>query len=138
VSDKHKKRKDYKHVQVNRCGEAVMDPADIDQKCRESKVHFPPFRPGRDPKMIEGYHGRGTDASLRGSDFLSTQGTMLRVKVRYKPVEVIAYFVQDVYEENGNPKSGRSGWLIPGPGSGVFYVSEDKFTELYEIVEDER
>jgi len=117
-----------------------VNKADIE--ALNSDVHVPTrIRPGKDHRLLEGYHERRSDVIHKGVDFLSCSGSMHRVKVRFKPKEVVAYYVQSEHEEDEMPgrkkRRNQSGWLVPGPGKGVFYVPEDEFLRFFEFVEDE-
>jgi len=124
------------------CNEKVRRTDEGDENFLEQDVHLPKFRPGKDHEKLDGYHNRGiSEAKLKGSEFLSNNGSMHRIKIRYKPKEVIAYFVQSEHEEaEGSGKAMRkrkSGFLVPGPYKSVFYVPEDQFSKFFEIIEDE-
>ena len=110
-----------------------------DMAALDRDVHAPKFRPGKDHELLEGYHNRSAiGATLNGMEFLSSNGSVHRIRVRYKPKEVVAYFVQSEHlDESDRSRKSRSGWLVPGPGKGVFYVPEDEFLRFFEFVEDE-
>jgi hypothetical protein len=121
------------------CCKEVNRPSVADIEALDQDVHTPKFRPGKDHELLEGYHHRGEAAArLKGMDFLSSDGSMYRIKIRFKPKEVLAYFVESEHIEDGNSKRKRkSGWLVPGLGRGVFYVPEEQFNKYFEFVEDE-
>ena len=74
----------------------------------------------------------------RAIEFLSSNGSIHRMRVKYKPKEVTAYFVQSEHVEAGEKKkTTKSGWLLPGPGRAVFYIPEDQFSAFFEIIKDE-
>lgn len=118
----------------------------VAKRCREDdenldgEVLFPKGRPGLDHEILNGYHKHGiSDATIRAMDFLSGNGSMHRVRVRYKPREAMAYFVQSEHldENDGSRRKSKSGWLVPGLERGVFYVPEEKFSKFFEFIEDE-
>ena len=120
--------------------EAVM--GEEDENNFSKNVHVPKFRPGQDHELLDGYHDRGIrGAKRKAAEFLSSNGSINRIRVRYKPKEVVAYFVQSEHEEGEDSgrrrRKRKAGLLVPGPGKSVFYVPEEQFTKFFEIIEDE-
>jgi len=107
-----------------------------DKKNLDQEVLLP-GEPGIDHEVLNGYHKHGImEAKHKAIDLLSSNGSIHKVKIRYKPKEVVAYFIESEHEELSKRKS-KSGWLIPGLGRGVFYVPEEQFTKFFEFVENE-
>ena len=89
---------------------------------------------GIDHELLQGFGGRmAIQEAVRG---LSENGSMRRVKIRYKPREIVAYYIQSDHEE-GSKRKRKSGWLVPGPGRAIFYVPEEQFNKFFEFIEDE-
>jgi len=82
------------------------------------------------------------DTEYQVKDFVSDKGQTGLLKIRYKPREVEAYFVEsDRFPDEYHLKRKReSGWFVPDliSGTTMFYVSRERFEELFEIVEGER
>ena len=101
-------------------------------------VYVPDDAPGIDPEIFQGYRHHGMPmAKLELSKSLSKNSSMRRIKVRYKPKEITAYYVESEYSEGESKRNRKSGFLVPGPGRGIFYVPEEKFSKFFEIIEDE-
>jgi len=120
-------------------GSAVAQKSHEDDESLDQEIFLPKGRPGMDHEMLNGYHRHGIQkVQIKARDFLSSNGTMNRIKIRYKPKEVIAYFIQSEHLGDGNSKRKRkSGWLVPGLGRGVFYIPEEQFSKFFEFIEDE-
>ena len=89
---------------------------------------------GIDHELLQGFGGRmAIQEAVRG---LSENGSMRRVKIRYKPREIVAYYIQSDHED-GSKRERKSGWLVPGPGRAIFYVPEEQFNKFFEFIEDE-
>jgi len=82
------------------------------------------------------------DTEYQAGDFVSDDRPADAVRIRYKPREVEAYFVEsDRFPDEYHLKRKReSGWFVPDliSGTTMFYVSRERFEELFEIVEGER
>lgn len=97
---------------------------------------------GMDFQLFEGLHKERLlgDVLLKAKSVLSEGGDLRRVKVRYKPKEVFALFIDNehiVSDVDSNLKKLRkTGWLVPGPGNTVIYVPEEKFNTFLEIVNE--
>ena len=91
-------------------------------------------KPGINPELLQGFGGRRT--IREAIDSLSSNGSISRIRVKYKPKEIVAYFIQSDYEDDSKRRR-KSGWLVPGPGQGIFYVPEELFSKFFEFVEDE-
>ena len=99
------------------------------------EIHVPEnVKPGMDHELLQGFGGRRT--IREAMDNLSGNGSMRRVKIKYKPKEIVAYYIQSDHEEDSKRKR-KSGWLVPGPGRGIFYVPEELFNKFFEFIEDE-
>jgi len=122
------------------CKENIRYADEPDKEFLDKEVSLPKFRPGKDHEKLSGYHNRGIfEARSKAHEFLSSNGSIHRIKIRYRPKEVIAYFVQSEHEDvegSGRSRNRKSGFLIPGPYKGVFYVPEDQFSKFFEIIED--
>lgn len=118
----------------NCCDETAEDRESLDQE-----THYPEVRPGQDHEGLNGFYGHGMiEMKKRAIEFLSSNGSIHRMRVKYKPKEVTAYFVQSEHVEAGEKKkTTKSGWLLPGPGRAVFYIPEDQFSAFFEIIKDE-
>ena len=123
----------------NGCCEKTRKLSDSDKNSLDKEVLFPQDHPGIDHEILNAFHRHGMmEAKNKAVDFLSGNGSMHRIKVRFKPKEVLAYFVESEHVEDGSSKRKRkSGWLVPGLGRGVFYVPEEQFSKFFEIIEDE-
>ena len=122
------------------CGDAAkIKLSGEDAEHLDKEVLLPQGRPGMDHETLNGYHRHGMQsAQIKARDFMSGNGSMHRVKVRFKPKEMIAYFVQSEHlDETESKRKRKSGWLVPGLGRGVFYVPEEQFSKFFEIIEDE-
>jgi hypothetical protein len=103
-------------------------------------VHVPVPRAGFSHDKLHGYHRHGMrEALLKAHDMMSENGTLDRVKLRYRPKEIIGYHVQSDHIEGGDDRyrRSRSGWLVPGPGGAVFYVPEQEFNQFFEIIDED-
>ena len=82
------------------------------------------------------------DTEYQVKDFVSDKGQTGLLKIRYKPVEVVAYFVESDRFPDGSPPNIKreSGWFVPDllSGTTMFYVSKERFEELFEIIEDDK
>ena len=116
------------------CKEIGVPLDESDRKILGQEVHLPEYRPGIGHKILNKFHRRGIkEAKVKAVEFLSSNGSMNRIRIRYKPREITAYYIQS----DDSKRNSMSGWLIPGPGGAVFYVPEDAFSETFEFVEDE-
>ena len=113
--------------------EAALNEEDEDRLSQE--VHVPEnLKAGMDHELLQGFGG---PRKIREAmDNLSSNGSINRIKIRYKPKEITAYYIQSDHD-TGNKRERKSGWLIPGPGRALFYVPEEQFNKYFEFVEDE-
>jgi len=103
-----------------------------DKNLLDQEVHVSEnIKPGMNHELLNGFGGH--KEIFKAISNISSNGSVHRIKVKYKPVEITAYYIQS------DDKSGerKTGWLIPGPGRAVFYVPEDAFSETFEFIEDE-
>jgi len=81
------------------------------------------------------------DDEYQVENFVSDEKPPDEVRIKYKPTEVVAYFVESNQFPDSKPPNRKreSGWLVPDLilGTTMFYVSNERFKELFEIIEDE-
>ena len=92
---------------------------------------------GLDTDMIAGY---GAQVFLKAIGNPNKSGAVIKTRVRFKPVETIALFIDRDHKAGGDgtvPGNYKRGWLIKGPGNFFFYVREENFKAFFEIVGEE-
>jgi len=106
-----------------------------DENNLSQEVHVPEnIKMGMDHELLQGFGNKATiHKAMRN---LSSNGSMNRIKIKYKPKEITAYYIQSDHE-SGDKRKRKSGWLVPGPGRALFYVPEELFNKFFEFVEDE-
>jgi hypothetical protein len=96
--------------------------------------------------FLEDIHGPVAENKVlktkyKASDLISNNEDVDVVKVKYKPREITAYFIESnlIPDEKHLGKKRTSGWLIPDLISeeALFFIPEDRFDELFDIVEGE-
>jgi len=95
-----------------------------------------------DYELLAGFYRTGIgQVMMKVMKEKSTNGSIGRMKVRYKPKEVQALYIEDehlvrIYGKGERRSVRTSGWLVQGPAGVVFYVPEDKFSDFFEIISE--
>ena len=93
--------------------------------------------------FLEDMHGpvakdKVLKTKYKASDLISNNEDVDVVKVKYKPREITAYFIESnlIPDEKKFGKKRTSGWLIPDLISEetLFFIPEDRFEELFDII----
>lgn len=68
---------------------------------------------------------------------LPSDSTFQKFVVKYKPKEVSAFYIDtEHYSPKRNYKVRQSGWMIEGPGNMFISISEDEFSEFFDIISE--
>lgn len=118
------------------CNEKTTTANQEDKDNLSQEIFIPEnIQPGLDHELLQGFNGRAI--GHKAIRCLSENGYINRIRVKYKPKEVVAYFIESEHIEGESKRIRKLGWLVPGPGHGIFYVPEEMFSRLFEIIKDE-